>query len=218
MASRHCCICTFIPPQRVLWRTEGLEKWQPAKIQRWVSGGSCYLVMEGRQADFHTFDWEYLNRFSAYVILKFGYHAANYSSLYLFQISFLLRCPGKPLPITAFSELALLLGAGECKVLHLLFGHRVHQHHLRPMEVRNTKDSRIWKNIIWIFQGFLAELPSCSLRSKYKQLQLFSNYFFIFGASKANIATKFIRLKYERKKSILRKYKRNLFSALHSLA
>lgn len=45
---------------------------------------------------------------------------------------------------------------------------------------------------------FLAELLSCSLRNKYKQLQLFSNYFFIFGATKPNIVAKFIKLKYER--------------------
>lgn len=148
MASRHCCICTFTLSERVLWRTEGLEKWQPAKTQRRDYGGSCYLVMEWWQADFHTFDWEYISRSSAYVILKFIHHAANCSSSYLFQNSFLLWCPWKSLCSTAFSKLAPLLGAGECKALHPVFGHRVHQCHLIPTEVRNTEESTIWKNII----------------------------------------------------------------------
>lgn len=166
--------------------SEGLKAWTNGtqlQLKRRDRGGSCYLVMEWWQTDFHAFDWEYRSSFSAYVILKFGYHAANYKSLYLFQNSFLLRCPGKPLPTTAFSELALLLGAQECKALPLLFGHKGFINIIWDPQKSETQMSPEYGKISsGYFRDFPAKLLSCSLRSTYKQP--LSNYFFILSGIK----------------------------------
>lgn len=77
-----------------------------------------------------------------------------------------------------------------------------------PWKSETQRSPEYGKTSSGYFRDFLAQLLSCSLRIKYKQLQLFSTYFFVFVASKSNIADKFIRLKYERKKSVLRKYER----------
>lgn len=151
MASRHYCICTFILSQRVFWRTEGLEKWPKEELD--LRGETVVVAaIWWWQADFHTFDGEYLSRFSAYRFWKFGYYAANCSSLHLFQNSFLLRRPGKSLLTTAFLSMLFWWGQGNAKyyIFSLGTAHQCHWDH----RSQKQKEYRIWKNIIWIFQGF----------------------------------------------------------------